>query len=479
MISSKLLVLLQSFSRYELKSFHKFILSPFHNENSDLVKLFEIIDHELQQTGWDKNQNSKLGKNIVWKKIRGNAKYQDEQLRRLCSDLTKKAYEFLAFNQMKKNPINEIIYLLPNINTPQLNKHFQGSTRQAQLIHEKSNLQNADFHFSNYKIKYQQHLNIEKNTTKLPSFEKFEESDYHLDAYYIIHKLKNYCDYLAYKNIAAVEPSIHLFPDFIENIKNSDYINEPCIKSFYYITKMLSFPEEEMFFQKAKSTLEKNGDYFSQLELNTIYIYLKNYCIDTKINNGQFTYFHQLFDIFKTLLKSEINFTNGMLDPREYKNIITVGLHIKEFNWTENFIQQYTNRLPKESQDNDLNYNLAKVYFHQEQYEKVIEQLREVEYKNLTYALGGKLMLLKTYYELDEMSPLSSLLDSYSIYLRRNKLISKELKQQYLNVLRFTRKLASTAPYDKKGIQKLKEQINNCKALAAKSWLLEKVAELE
>ena len=84
----------------------------------------------------------------------------------------------------------------------------------------------------------------------------------------------------------------------------------------------------------------------------------------------------------------------------------------------------------------------------------MIEQLREVEYKNLTYSLGGKLMLLKTYYELEELNPLSSLLDSYSIYLRRNKLISRELKQQYLNVLRFTRKLASIAPYDKKGIQR-------------------------
>ena len=88
-------------------------------------------------------------------------------------------------------------------------------------------------------------------------------------------------------------------------------------------------------------------------------------------------------------------------------------------------------------------------------------------------------MLLKTYYELDEWNPLSSLLDSFSIYLRRNKQIPREKKQQYLNVLRFTRKLSFLAPYDKKGLQKLKDQINNCKALAAKKWLLEKVEEME
>ena len=306
-----------------------------------------------------------------------------------------------------------------------------------------------------------------------------EKADYHLDAFYIFNKLKNYCDFLAYKNITAINPNIHLFPDFLENLKSSPYINEPCIKSYFYIVSMMLQPDDEAFFQNAKEILEKNYDSFTTQELNTIYIYLKNYCIDTKINNGKSEYFYELFDIFKTLLEKEINFVDGMLDPRDYKNIVTVGLHIKEFDWTEKFIQNYTTRLPRESQDNDLSYNLAKVYFHKEDYQKVIEQLREVEYKNLSYTMGGRLMLLKTYYELNELDALESLLDSYGIYLRRNKLISREVKQQLMNGIRFTRKLASLPRYDKTGIQKLKTQINNCKALAAKKWLLEKVEEME
>ena len=43
MISQKLLVLLQNFSKPELRGFHKFLQSSFHNENQDLVKLFKII----------------------------------------------------------------------------------------------------------------------------------------------------------------------------------------------------------------------------------------------------------------------------------------------------------------------------------------------------------------------------------------------------------------------------------------------------
>jgi len=478
MISQKLLSLLQSFSKSEMKSFSKFLRSPFHNENEELVQLFNLINLEFQKTAIDINENSQFEKNVVWFKIKKNEPYKDEQLRRLCSDLTKQAYSFLAHKNLKENPINEIVYLLPEINTPKLNKHFAGTIRQAIQIQNKSKLKNADYHFSEYKINFQQYVNVEKNTPNLPNFKYIEKADYHLDAYYILNKLKNYCDFLIYKNIITVNPSIYLFPNFLENLKSSPYIEEPCIKVYYNIVSMLISPEEESFYHNAKKISEENFDSFSHQELNTIYIYLKNYCIDTKINKGKSEYFHELFAISKTLLKKEINFTNGMIRQQDYKNIITVGLHIKEFDWTENFIQKYTNRLPKESQDSDLSYNLAKVHFHKKEYEKVIEKLRFVEYKTLPYTMGGRLMLLKTYYELKELDALESLLDSYSIYLRRNKFISREVKQQLMNGIRFTRKLSSLAPYDKRGIQKLKDQINNCKALAAKKWLIEKVDEL-
>ena len=145
----------------------------------------------------------------------------------------------------------------------------------------------------------------------------------------------------------------------------------------------------------------------------------------------------------------------------------------------EEFIKVYTDALPESSQDNDRNYNLAKVYFHQKRYGKVIEQLREVEYKTLVYLLGGRLMLLKTYYELKEETALDSLIDSFRIFIRRNQMISRDVRQQYLNLLRFIKKLATTAQYNKASLIKTKEQINQCNALADKKWLMEKVKELE
>ena len=129
---------------------------------------------------------------------------------------------------------------------------------------------------------------------------------------------------------------------------------------------------------------------------------------------------------------------------------------------------------PKSDEQNALNYNLANLYFHKKEYDKVIELLREVEYKNIVYSVGSKILLICTYYELNEDMALDSLTDSFRIFLRRNQLISKESKQRCMNMVRFTKKLATIPPFDKTAVEKLKTQIENCKALISKKMVVGK-----
>jgi hypothetical protein len=102
-----------------------------------------------------------------------------------------------------------------------------------------------------------------------------------------------------------------------------------------------------------------------------------------------------------------------------------------------------------------------------------------VEYSDVVYALSAKLILVRTYYESDEFNALDSLVDSFRIYLRRNKLISKSVKNQYLQFLRFVRKLISLRPGDTEELASLCTQIAGCEPLMSKKWLLEKVEELK
>lgn len=475
MQKNKIISLLSHFSSNDLTRFRKYVFSPFFNENLDLSNLLEALIPYFRLSNKTENLPDKLG---LWQKIFRNEPYNDVVFRRLCSDLTKLAYGFLAYQQLKKEEVSEQVHLLEGVNNPKLKKHFDGVLRQIRNSQSQSGQNNSEMHYLNFLVESQQHKHLELAYSKANSFQNLEQADYHLDCFYISKKLKHFGDALGYKSFVSQEADIHFLPQFMDFVEKSSFMEEPAVKAYYLVIQMLQFPEDENHFFSLKQYLSENGKVFPKEELNRLYTHLKNYCIDKKINIGHSEYFHELFELYQSTLKNELIFEDNALPPNHYKNIITVGLNVKAFDWVEQFIIEYTPRLPKSNQENARNYNLAKVYFSQHLYQKVIEQLREVEYKNLDYALGGKLMLLKTYYELGEDIALDSLIDSFRIYLRRNRLISKEVRQQYLNVLRFVKKLSALAPYDKKGIEKTKIQIQNCKALADKNWILEKVEDL-
>ena len=475
MVGSKLMKLLNSLSINELSLFHKYLISPYFNENRDLVKLFEILTEHIKQ---GKKPGASLHKTSVWRALYGETPYKDIQLRRINSELTKRTLDFLGLKTFQQRPFSSYLFSLEAVNQPNLERHFDGLTRKIERISNSDGVQDPYYHFYQFKLEHSLHTHLELSQKKLSSFEHLENADFQLDCFYFAQKLKNYCDLLGYQKSLSTQASIQLFPGFLDYIEENGYLHIPVIRMYYLVAKMLLVPEEEDYFFELKEIMKSQTRHFMTSELKYLFIHIINYCIDTKINNGRSEYFKELFAVYKIALEDGIIFDAELLPINHYKNIITVGLHVQAFDWIEQFIQRYTERLPKQHQENALNYNLAKVYFHQKKYDDVIEQLREVEYENLVYALGGKLMLLKTYYELQEYSALDSLMDSFRIYLRRNKLLSRSVKQQYLNVLRFVKKLSNADPYDKEGLKKLEHQIQECKALADKVWIMKKMGEL-
>ena len=169
---------------------------------------------------------------------------------------------------------------------------------------------------------------------------------------------------------------------------------------------------------------------------------------------------------------------NGQISEGVFKNTVTIGLRVNEFDWVEDFIREYAPYLPSNIRENARTFNLANVYSHQKKYDQVIELLRDVEYSDIVYALGSKLVLLRTYYESDEYMAMDSLIDSFKIYLRRNKVISKGLKREYNNFLIFLKKLSTLSSSNPQAVQKLKKRVQETSHVMSKKWLLERIDTL-
>lgn len=475
MFSDKLLSLLQTFSRYELNRFRKFLQSPYFNDQEDVTRLFELINEAIRKGN---DVVSALSKEVVWKALYARKPFDHGHLRRLASDLTLLAQRFLVEEARQNNPLTEALELQKVLEKPELQKHLSGVERQIEKLLEQSAGKSTDFYLAQFRLHWSIFNRASKSVATGGYTEKLIQADFFLECFYLAQKLKLYISWLLYRGFRVTEREVPVIPGFWPYLEDERFATVPLIQIYRRVIVSFTDSEDESHFQILLSDLNDNAKHLTDSDLRECYYIAQNYCA-LKINQGKNRYYYEVFGIFKSMVEQGILAENGQLPEAVFKNVITASLGVGEYAWTEQFIQQYAGFLPPRIRDNAKMFNLAYVSFYRKDYAKVIEYLRDVEYSDVVYALGAKSMLVRTYYEQSEYLALDSLIDSFKIYLRRNKVISKNLKREYNNYLNIIKKLASITATDKKAISDLRQRVMQTSYNMPKNWLLRKIAEIE
>lgn len=301
-----------------------------------------------------------------------------------------------------------------------------------------------------------------------------------LDLFYLTEKLKNSCEMINRRVIIKADYKLWFIDHIIYLVEqNHSYFKQfPTVMVYYTIYKMLTEPENDLHYQQLVSRLEIESDKFSKEEARSMYNYIRNYCI-RKVNEGNQNYLKELFELFKVLINKQLILRSNMILQWDYKNIISVALRNKAYAWTEQFIHQYKAHLDPKYRENALSYNLAYLYYEKGQNDKAISELHKVEFDDIFYHLDAKVLLMKSYFDLEEENAFHSLVDSFRIYLRRNKLITRHQQVIYQNFIRLAAKLFRLkinlklhGKQDKKKLDRLRREIVNTKGVANVSWLL-------
>ena len=85
--------------------------------------------------------------------------------------------------------------------------------------------------------------------------------------------------------------------------------------------------------------------------------------------------------------------------------------------------------------------------------------------------IAAKTIAMKIYYELDAFDLLSSHLDAMHIFLHRKKILASH-KKNYLNTIKYLRKIIDLPLADRQKRLQLQEEISNVAIIAEKKWLL-------
>ena len=234
----------------------------------------------------------------------------------------------------------------------------------------------------------------------------------------------------------------------------------------------LTQPDTVLYFQKLKNLITEHWQRFAINEMRDIYLLAINYCIK-KLNNGQTEFIEEALDLYKVGLEKEILFENGNLSRFTYNNALSLGLMSQQFEWSRDFLETYQKFLPAKKRKNIYLYNLTIYHFQKQEYHKVMDLLHQVQFRDVLYNLNARRMLLRSYFEMEEIDALESLLDSFQVFIRRRKDLGYH-KENFKNLIKFVKKLLLIG-HDRKAKERLLKTIERTAAVVDKDWLLEKV----
>jgi len=120
MHNSKLIQVLKTFSKKEIKQFREFTQSPFFNKNKFVISLLDVLIRFYPEF-----QDKKLDAKNVFKIIFPDEEYDYFKIRNLSSDLLAVSMEFLKIIFFQKNEHQNTLYLLEQLRDRDLDKMFQ------------------------------------------------------------------------------------------------------------------------------------------------------------------------------------------------------------------------------------------------------------------------------------------------------------------------------------------------------------------
>jgi hypothetical protein len=478
----KLIELAKTLSEDELKQFVHFCrFSTYHK------KSLTITFAELLLKLYPDFKPQKIKKEIVFSKLYPNETFKQKKLYDLIYFEMRLIEEFIAYLDFSNNDFNQKKHLIAGLRKRNHKTLFAKKLEKANTVlldqDERDNL----FFYNQFLLAAESDRYFIMNNL-IERNNSIREKVNNLDLFYLSTKLKASCEMLSREVLIAEKYNLDFSRDLVKMIESNHekYLSHPAIKIYLLIFKLFDDLGEEDLYLRIKKELKKDELLFPKNEQKVLYEFLMNYCVG-RINFGINKFMSELFGLYKHILGRGLLIENGQLSQWTYMNIATLGQRLNKFSWTNKFIIEYNPLLNPVHQENALTYNTAALHFSMKEYKKALQLLHQVEFIDATYNLGTKSILLKTYYEILDVEPFPHLVKSFQTYIRTNKLMSKDKKDIYFNMVKYTRLLfnlklkqkANKRSVSQADIDRIKKPVMEQRTIANLNWIMDKISELE
>lgn len=467
MHKSKLIRLYSTLDKAELRQFKKWLQSPLHNKHQDVKQLFHYLS---SRTSLEEQQ---LQPEKVFQYLYPKKSFNMARLRHVMSFATDNLEQFIQYVEYNNAHKNSAIALLRGLRERNLTKD---ATKFAQQLQKQGRQQPLrDEHYYQWAYQLESELFRLAIAEQQPVHTNLQTVMDHAAVAFVLTILRHACTVLTHQNLYKTSYNIPLITAVLEYLEEGHYTNIIAIQLYAACYRAFIHPNEAQHYQQLKTYLWEADAALSHEAFKEIYSLAINYCI-RQLNRGQEAYTQEAFELYMNGLEQGVLLEKGFLSPIAYKNIVSIGLHLRHFETIAAFLPKGETLLQPQYRASYIPYNQAHYYFATHAYDQAIDLLNTLVYYDLFMEIGGKLLLAKIYMEQQHLDLLEAFLNSFAQFIRRKPNLSAAHKQSFSNTIKIMQKLIYT--HTKEQQEKLLEEINNTAQLPEKRWLLEQVEQV-
>ena len=453
--------LIKTLEAAEIRDMRIILRSDWFNYREDVRLLFDILVRAVAS-----GRGEMPEKAAVFKKIYPEKTPDDRLLRLLGSWLTDAIEDYLRWKSLAAQPAGNYLVLASAYRKKNLPTLFQKNIRRAQECLEQQPVRNADYLRQKHDV-MAENFRFEAATKRTEALQVQEMSDA-LDHWFFAQKLRQICTALSHQNVFKTEYKFSLLEPILEQIERDNLLRYPAIDLYYHCYIVLSEPDNEAGFARFLEKIVQHGTCFPEEELRDLYVLGLNFCT-RRINEGSQAHVRAGFELYRAGFEKKIFLVDGVLSRFTYRNAAALGLLLGELEWVRTFLEEFRTFIEPRYRDSNYYFSLARWEYEMKNYDAALLLLQHSESDDLLAALAARTLAAKILFNIGAFDALHSHLDAMQIFLKRHKEISYH-RANYVNFIRFTRKLATATAGQKAELQ---TAIQQEKAVSEKKWLLE------
>jgi len=490
MQNSKLIRLLSSLSKEELKRFDAFIRSPFFNNKQQPIILFEYLKQrydkwyplikkqaksprEVQET--EKLLHKYLSKERVYKKLFPKDAYNDARIRRIMSYCKLLLDDFLiqlAFESEQENNYRRLLRLRYH------SKRQESSLFRESLKSVEENLNNIPYQDQEYYL-YAYQIEQERNNHLVrqgKTQESYQQLANHFDSYFLLSKLRIFSAMLNRQKTLKVQYTFNMMEEILMYLETNLAQQVPPVVIYYYILKLGMGTASQKDYNHLVETLEKHKSLISPDELRQIYSFMLNHLIRESRKPGTDRH-TETFALLKIMLAEGFLYVNQKILIQYFNLCVVIACRINELDWAEDFIYEHEDRLVGANHKEVFDYTFLSLLFYKQDYEEILKRIDSMRFKEARYQIMRRMLKLKTLFECEREDAFFLLTDSLKKFIRSKKDLGDTARVYYTNFVSFTERLGKVR-FDQRSVsQDLIQGIQEGRT-ADKEWLQEKLDQL-